>query len=114
MCNPGAARARETLRIVDAKLGTPAIAPLPSGVEALCVEGSRAAQQGDLARAKRLLERAARQAPHHPRPWHLLSNVLFLMKESEKAAAALEQAVAANPHDPLLAANLSVLRGLTL
>ena len=110
--NPGAARARLSLQEVDSKLGTRAAPPLLREVEALCAEASRAAQSGNLTGAQRLLRRAVRQAPDHPRPWHLLSNVLFLLDEREEAATALERAVAANPYDRLLAANLAALRGL--
>lgn len=110
--NPGATRAREALRELDAQLGTRDLAPLPPAVAALCEDGSRSAQRGDLAHARRLLERAARQAPAHPRPWLLLANVLYLQADREAAATALEKAVAANPYDRLGAANLAALRGL--
>jgi len=110
--NPGAKRARVALQEIDAQLGTAVLKPLAREIEALCEEGSRAAQRSDLAGAKRLFERAIRQAPGHPRPWQLLANVLYLQADGEAAATALEHAVAANPYDPLLASNLAALRGL--
>ena len=110
--NPDADRARAALLDLDARLGRPAIAPLPRDAEVLCEEGSRAAQRGDLAFARRVLERAARRAPRHPRPWHLLANVHFLQGDRPAATIALERAVALDPYDALLGANLAVLRGL--
>ncbi len=110
--NPGAQRARIALQEIDTQLGTATPPPLPRAIELLCEEGSRAAQRGDLAGAKRILERATRRAPGHLRPWQLLANVLYLQADSEAAATALEHAVAANPYDSLLAANLAALRRL--
>lgn len=110
--NPGATRAKAALRSLDAELGTLGPRPLEPGLAALCEQASQAAQGGDLAVARRLLERAARQAPAHPRPWQLLANVLYLQADHAAAATALERAVAADPYDPLLAANLASLRGL--
>ena len=110
--NPGAGRARAALLDLDARLGRPTLAPLPREIETLCAEGSRAAQRGDLAGARRVLERAARQAPRHPRPWHLLANVHFLQGDRPAATIALERAAALDPYDALLGGNLAVLRGL--
>ncbi len=110
--DPYASRARAALRGIDSRLAPAAPAPLSSEVEALCEQGSRTAQQGDFASAGRLLERATRLAPGHPRPWHLLSNVLFLAADREAATSALERALRLAPHDPVLARNLAFLRGL--
>jgi hypothetical protein len=110
--NPGADRARVALLDLDTRLGRPALAPLPRDAQVLCEEGSRAAQRGDLAFARRAFERAARLAPRHPRPWHLLANVRFLQGDRPAATIALERAVALDPYDLLLARNLAALRGL--
>ncbi len=110
--NPGAGRARAALLDIDSRLGRPTLAPLPRAAETLCEEGSRAAQRGDLTGARRVLERAARRAPRHPRPWRLLANVHFLQGDRPAATIALEQAAALDPYDPLVGANLAALRGL--
>lgn len=110
--NPLAARSRSELAALDARVSPPLPAALPADVEALCEEGGRLAQESDLATAGRLLERATRLAPAHPRPWHLLSNVRFLAADREAATVALERAVALDPYDAVLARNLAYLRGL--
>jgi Flp pilus assembly protein TadD len=110
--NPRADRARAALASLDRRLGRTDRAPLASAAAALCEEGSRAAQLGDLEAALRAFERAARQAPRHPRPWHLLANVHFLQGDRGAATRALERAVGLDPYDPLLGGNLAALRGL--
>ena len=110
--NPRAVRARAALVALDLRLGRPDLAPLAPAAAALCAEGSRAAQRGDLEAALRAFDGAARQAPRHPRPWHLLANVHFLQADRAAATLALERAVELDPYDALLGGNLAVLRGL--
>ncbi len=84
-------------------------ARVPAGESELIDQGLIAFEEGDLRRARRLLERAARQHEDDASLHGYLGAVYFAQGQHERARRSLEQAVALNPVDPAMHFNLAVL-----
>lgn len=69
----------------------------PDCVDALYLLGTLRAEGGDLAAAERLLERAGRLQPDSPYIQTNLANVFLMQGRSERAAPALQRALALKP-----------------
>ena len=123
LCAPFARKALSRSDIdggVDAELGLPAFfakrrveaasAAMPGasdGVVRLVIRGENAADRGDRAGARRLIEQASEQAPNVLRPHELLAEFAVLSGDQATAAAHYRRIIALQPNNVIALNNLA-------